>query len=86
MGGKFAGKTALATGSSSGIGLGIARAFAAEGAIDILLNNAGIRHVAPVDEFPVDKWDAILALNFADDSAGQTNGTAITVDGGWTAR
>jgi 3-hydroxybutyrate dehydrogenase len=111
------GKTALVTGSTSGIGLGIARACAAQGAnivlngfgdaaeieslraglahehgvevrydgadlsqqdaiesmmgnaleifggIDILVNNAGIQHVAPIDEFPVDKWNAILALN-----------------------
>jgi 3-hydroxybutyrate dehydrogenase len=33
------------------------------GRIDILINNAGIQHVAPVDEFPVDKWNAILAIN-----------------------
>ncbi len=110
------GKTALITGSTSGIGLGYARALAAEGAsvmingfgdqtaingyvaelkvasgagalhsgadmtrpeeirdmvagcvrdlgsLDILINNAGIQHVAPVDEFPDDKWDAILAI------------------------
>ncbi|HAU22289.1 MAG TPA: 3-hydroxybutyrate dehydrogenase, partial [Erythrobacter sp.] len=33
------------------------------GPLDILVNNAGMQHVAPVDEFPVDKWDAIISLN-----------------------
>jgi 3-hydroxybutyrate dehydrogenase len=33
------------------------------GGVDILVNNAGIQHVAPIDEFPVDKWDAIIAIN-----------------------
>jgi 3-hydroxybutyrate dehydrogenase len=33
------------------------------GGVDILVNNAGIQHVAPVDEFPVDKWNAIVAIN-----------------------
>jgi 3-hydroxybutyrate dehydrogenase len=33
------------------------------GAIDILVNNAGIQHVAPIEEFPVDKWNAIIAIN-----------------------
>ena len=110
------GRTALITGSTSGIGLGFAHALAAQGASvmingfgdaaaiaaevealktksgagaahspadmtrpediramvadctaqfgapDILINNAGIQHVAPVDEFPEDKWDAILAI------------------------
>jgi 3-hydroxybutyrate dehydrogenase len=41
----------------------IGNAVEAFGAIDILVNNAGIQHVAPIDEFPVDKWNAILALN-----------------------
>ncbi len=109
------GKTALVTGSTSGIGLGIARVLAGAGAnvllngfgdptaalaevgshgtrvahhpadlgdiaqlealfayaqsefggVDILVNNAGIQHVAPVEEFPVERWDAIIALNLS---------------------
>ena len=107
------GKTALVTGSTSGIGLGIALALARQGAnivlngfgdtegpkaqvaalgvkvayhgadmskpaeiedlmqfaaaqfgqVDILVNNAGIQHVALVEDFPVEKWDAIIAIN-----------------------
>jgi 3-hydroxybutyrate dehydrogenase len=113
------GKTALVTGSTSGIGLGISEVLAAKGAnivlnglgdraeverlrarladqhrvvvrydaadmskpeairamiestiaelggIDVLVNNAGIQFVAPVEDFPVEKWDAILAINLS---------------------
>jgi 3-hydroxybutyrate dehydrogenase len=113
------GKNAIITGSTSGIGLGIARALAAQGctimlngfgdpaaierirlelaathgvavqyhnadmtrpeqiaalidetvaslgSVDIVVNNAGIQHTAAVEEFPVEKWDAILAINLS---------------------
>ena len=121
------GKTALVTGSTSGIGLGIAEALARAGAhlmlngfgdaqgalervralgakashhgadmskpaeiedmmraaerefggVDILVNNAGIQHVAAVEDFPVEKWDAILAINLS--SAFHTMRLAIPV-------
>jgi len=41
----------------------MAKALSEFGAIDILVNNAGIQHVAPIEEFPVDKWNAIIAIN-----------------------
>lgn len=41
----------------------VATALAEFGAVDILINNAGMQHVAPVEDFPVEKWDAIIALN-----------------------
>jgi 3-hydroxybutyrate dehydrogenase len=81
------GRVSLVTGSTSGIGLGIARALAAAGSavvlngfgkpediaaalatfgrIDVLVNNAGIQHVAPLEQFPAEKWDAILAINLS---------------------
>ena len=45
----------------------IAHAVSELGALDILVNNAGIQHVAPVDEFPDDKWDAVIAINLSAD-------------------
>jgi 3-hydroxybutyrate dehydrogenase len=41
----------------------IAKAAREFGAVDVLVNNAGIQHVAPIDEFPAEKWDAIIAIN-----------------------
>ena len=35
------------------------------GALDILVNNAGIQHVAPIEKFPIEKWDAIIAINLS---------------------
>ena len=43
----------------------LGKAIARFGAVDVLVNNAGIQHVAPVDEFPLDKWDAIIAINLS---------------------
>jgi 3-hydroxybutyrate dehydrogenase len=43
----------------------VARAESEFGAVDIVISNAGIQHVAPIDEFPIEKWDAILAINLS---------------------
>ncbi|SEN18264.1 3-hydroxybutyrate dehydrogenase [Sphingomonas gellani] len=43
----------------------VERAVAETGSCDIVVNNAGIQHVAPVDRFPTDRWDAILAINLS---------------------
>ncbi|MDB9857980.1 3-hydroxybutyrate dehydrogenase, partial [Amylibacter sp.] len=45
------------------------------GSLDILVNNAGIQHVAPIDEFPTNKWDAIIAINLS--SAFHTTAAAL---------
>jgi len=127
------GKTAVITGSNSGIGLGVAQELARAGAdvvinsftdtpedhrlaesigkdhgvtvryiqadmskpdqcralieqagaCDILVNNAGIQHVAPIDEFPTEKWDAIIAINLS--SAFHTTAAALPMmrKAGW---
>lgn len=49
--------------------------IAAAGRCDILINNAGIQHVAPIDAFPADKWDAIIAINLS--SAFHTTAAAL---------
>ena len=49
--------------------------IAAAGRCDILVNNAGIQHVAPIDEFPTEKWDAIIAINLS--SAFHTTAAAL---------
>ena len=43
----------------------VAQAVKELGGVDVLVNNAGIQHVAPVHEFPEDKWDAIIAINMS---------------------
>src|SRR5438105_3207213 len=51
--------------SSDAIAEMIAATVAQTGRLDILVNNAGIQHVAPLDQFPVEKWDQILAINLS---------------------
>ena len=57
--------------------------IAKAGVCDILVNNAGIQHVAPIDEFPVEKWDAIIAINMS--SAFHTTAAALPMmrKAGW---
>jgi 3-hydroxybutyrate dehydrogenase len=43
----------------------IQKAETSLGSVDILVNNAGIQHVAPIEEFPIEKWDAIIAINLS---------------------
>ncbi|MBK0399488.1 3-hydroxybutyrate dehydrogenase [Limibaculum sp. M0105] len=43
----------------------IARTAHAFGSVDILVNNAGVQHVAPIDAFPVERWDSVLAINLS---------------------
>ncbi|WP_372572775.1 3-hydroxybutyrate dehydrogenase [Ruegeria jejuensis] len=57
--------------------------IAQAGSCDILVNNAGIQHVAPIDEFPVEKWEAIIAINMS--SAFHTTAAALPMmrEAGW---
>ena len=61
----------------------VEKAAEAYGRLDILVNNAGIQHVAPIDEFPVEKWDAVIAINL--NSAFHTTAAALPHmrKGGW---
>jgi 3-hydroxybutyrate dehydrogenase len=43
----------------------VAQAGEAFGSVDVLVNNAGIQHVSPVEDFPIDKWNAIIAINLS---------------------
>jgi 3-hydroxybutyrate dehydrogenase len=53
----------------------IAKAEKELGAVDILVNNAGVQHVAPVEEFPIEQWDAVIAINLS--SAFHTTRAAV---------
>src|SRR6516165_5694987 len=55
----------------------MAKALREFGRLDILVNNAGIQHVAKIDEFPIEKWDAILAINLS--SAFHTTRLALPI-------
>lgn len=61
----------------------VMEAEAAFGSVDILVNNAGIQHVAPIDEFPPEKWDAIIAIDLS--AAFHTVRTALPImkNHGW---
>jgi 3-hydroxybutyrate dehydrogenase len=61
----------------------VAKAAEKFGSVDVLVNNAGIQHVAPVEEFPIEKWDAIIAINLS--SAFHTTAAAIPLmkKAGW---
>jgi len=61
----------------------MARAQAALGPVDILINNAGVQHVSPITEFPTDKWDLLIAVNLS--SAFHTTGKVLgpMMERGW---
>jgi len=47
------------------VGALVAQTEAELGTLDILVNNAGIQHVAPIEEFPIERWDAVIAINLS---------------------
>ncbi len=51
--------------SAEGVAGLVERTQTAFGSLDVLVNNAGIQHVAPIEEFPVERWDAVIALNLS---------------------
>ncbi len=53
------------------------------GRLDVLVNNAGIQHVAPVEEFPVERWDAVIALNLTAVFLGMRAAIPHLREGGW---
>lgn len=61
----------------------VRKAVEALGGVDILVNNAGIQHVAPIEKFPTERWDAIIAINLS--SAFHTAAAALPVmqEAGW---
>lgn len=61
----------------------VEQTHAAFGSFDILVNNAGIQHVAPIDEFPSDKWDAIIAINLTAAFHGTKAALPLMRKGGW---
>jgi 3-hydroxybutyrate dehydrogenase len=137
LGGKMGGKVAIVTGSTSGIGLGIASALAAEGAhvmlngfgeaatiealrtriaetygsevryspadmtrpgeiaamvgeaerawgrVDVLVNNAGIQHTALIDDFPPERWEAVIAINLSAAFYAMQAAIPVMKRGGW---
>ncbi|TNE33525.1 MAG: SDR family NAD(P)-dependent oxidoreductase, partial [Alphaproteobacteria bacterium] len=65
------------------IGDMIATAEKEFGGVDILINNAGIQHVAPIDEFPIEKWNAIIAINLSSVFHTMHHAIPVMKKGGW---
>ncbi len=53
------------------------------GSVDIIVNNAGIQHVAPIEEFPADKWDAIIAINLSSAFHMMQHAVPVMKEKGW---